>query len=686
MNKKRLFHSVIFIFLFFSVNAAAQNYVFSSSEAQSKNSIGVRSANAGFAEQEFRRGVYSYYRGNYNDAIMEFEKALSYLPSENIILDWLGKSYYKSGLEGSALDNWKLAAENGYGGLLLQNKIEIVRERRINDNSYDSPVKYTECGAYPGINGENLVFSQPVGILPESDGSVWVISYGTNQLLRMDVNGFVFERKNGSPAGFDRPMDIIRAKSGDLLITEFAGDRISVFDKKGNYKSFFGSKGTGVGNVIGPQYLASDEFGNIYVSDFGNGRVDVFDSDGKGLFYFGNFKAPSGIAVVDSSVYVADSVTGGVYEFDTAGNFLGFLCQEKTFVHPEAMKIWGKYLILCDRNKIYSIDIASGAVFENSTSGNGPSKLTAAVPDVNGNLLASDFETNEIYVMAKLSELVGGLFVQIENVNADNFPSVVLEVKVENRHRQSVVGLKEKNFIVTENKARVKDLKFLGASYANEKADITILVDRSLESKQYFQHIESAIQEIALSMNGQGTLRLVSVGEIPVLEYEGSPQNLEKFSINSLRNPLSSSCQLDVAIRLAANGLINGEKKRGIIYTGTGNAGSHSFSKYGLTDISAYLNNNSIIFSSVLVNESRPSKEISFIFSHTNGKQYYVYRTSGLSNVVQDIIDMPSGIYQFSYTSSLSTSFGQKYLGVEVEAYLLNRSGRDDSGYFAPLQ
>ena len=82
MNKKILFHSVIFVFLFFSVNAAAQNYVFSSSEAQSKNSIGVRSANAGFAEQEFRRGVYSYYRGNYNDAIMEFEKALSYLPSE----------------------------------------------------------------------------------------------------------------------------------------------------------------------------------------------------------------------------------------------------------------------------------------------------------------------------------------------------------------------------------------------------------------------------------------------------------------------------------------------------------------------------------------------------------------------------------------------------------------------------
>ena len=76
MNKKILFHSVIFIFLFFSFNAVAQNYVFSSSEAQSKNSIGVRSANAGFAEQEFdkpdfpdrRNTGYHQIHGNQQDA------------------------------------------------------------------------------------------------------------------------------------------------------------------------------------------------------------------------------------------------------------------------------------------------------------------------------------------------------------------------------------------------------------------------------------------------------------------------------------------------------------------------------------------------------------------------------------------------------------------------------------------
>jgi len=39
-----------------------------------------------------------------------------------------------------------------------------------------------------------------------------------------------------------------------------------------------------------------------------------------------------------------------------------------------------------------------------------------------------------------------------------------------------------------------------------------------------------------------------------------------------------------------------------------------------------------------------------------------------------------------SYVSTLPTNFGENYLPLETEVYLLNRSGRDESGYFAPLQ
>ena len=77
--------------LFISVTwfSFAQNGAFTSEGATARSSIGARTAASGLAEQEFRRGVQAYYRGAFNDSILEFEKALSYLPSENIILDWL---------------------------------------------------------------------------------------------------------------------------------------------------------------------------------------------------------------------------------------------------------------------------------------------------------------------------------------------------------------------------------------------------------------------------------------------------------------------------------------------------------------------------------------------------------------------------------------------------------------------
>ena len=235
---KKIIKSAFFTTLFFTCfSAFSQNGIFNSEQALAKSSTGARSANAGFAEEEFRKGVQAYYRGSYNDAILEFEKALSYLPTENVILEWLGNAYYRSGLEGTALAQWQTASDNGWGGLLLKNKIEIVRERRISNNSYETPIKYTESGSYPGVtsDGKRLVFSQPVSILPNNDGSMWIVAYGSNELLRMDINGFVFKRTNGPVAGFDRPMDIIRLSNGNILISEFAGDRLSEFDENGNF-------------------------------------------------------------------------------------------------------------------------------------------------------------------------------------------------------------------------------------------------------------------------------------------------------------------------------------------------------------------------------------------------------------------------------------------------------------------
>ncbi len=649
----------------------------------------------GFAAEEFRRGVQSYYRGAFNEAILQFETALSYLPEEGLILEWLGKSYYKSGIEGAAIQQWKYATELGHGGLLLENKTNAIQDRRLAQGGFDELSRYVEAGSFASktADGQTTYFSQPTSILPLPDGGAWFVAYGSNELLRMNVNGDITLRIRGPVNGFDRPMDIVRLSDGSLLLSEFAGDRISMLSSAGLYKTSFGTSGLENGNLLGPQYLALDSSENIYVTDFGNGRVAVFNRVGEPLFTFGTksssfkgFSAPSGIAIVHDIVYVSDAVYGAIYSFDTAGNYLGVLVPEGTLERPEAMKHWRDVLLLADSNKILAIDTTTGSITEVASAGNAPSRLTCAVSDVNGNIWAADFMMNELLVMAKMSDLVGGLFVQIERVNADAFPEVAVDVRVENRTRQAVTGLGELNFFLTEENNPVLEQTLIGAASQNDRADIAIIIDRSETMTRYADAVDSAVLELASSLEGKGTITLISASNIPVLEFSGSPSYLSKFSSDELQASTSSERAFDQSLRLAANGLINGESKRSVIFITDGSFSQTALHNYGLSDLSAYMNNNGILFSVINVTQNPLPPEINYLVEQTAGHNYYVYRPTGLSTVVQDVLDSPVGLYRFTFTSQRQTNFGESFIPLEVEAYLLNLSGRDETGYFAPLE
>ena len=653
----------------------------------------IRSGNEGFASEEFRRGVQAYYKGAFNEAIVQFEKALAYLPDDNLILDWLGKAYYKAGLEGSALSYWNNASENGYGGLLLENKIEIVRERRVTGDSTDKLMRFSEAGAFPGEFQGNLIYSGPVAVQPNYDGTMWVAAYNTNELILLNQNGKVVNRVEGPINGFDRPSDILRLHDGKLLVSEHAGDRLVLLDSKGHFEKYIGSKGRGTGQLVGPLYLAQDYLERIYVTDYGNRRIDVFDKDGEAVYFFGGkkgdfdgLKGPTGIALVDERVFVADDQLGSIYEFDRAGNFIRELVEPGTFKKPESIKYWNGSLVVCDSNRVVSVDADSGALFEYVRTGNAPARVTAAEPDVNGNLIVTDFTANEVYVMSKVQELVGGLFVQIEQIDASKFPNVTVELRVENRHRQPVVGLQEENFYLTENMRPVSKLKMLGAASNNTDADITVIIDRSVNSSLYGREIESSVKEIAASMKGMGTLRIVAAGAIPAVEYIGKPDALGDFSLAALKTKESSTAACDLALRLASNDLINAAKKRGIILITEASDNKLTFDKYNLAELSSYMNNNSISFSVIQLDQSALGDELAYVADSTSGEVYYIYRPQGLGDVVKDIIELPQGIYQLSFTSAMSTNFGANYLPLEAEVYLLNRSGRDETGYFAPMQ
>jgi hypothetical protein len=259
-------------------------------------------------------------------------------------------------------------------------------------------------------------------------------------------------------------------------------------------------------------------------------------------------------------------------------------------------------------------------------------------------------------------------------------------VSVENRRREPVVGLKAVNFLITEEKRPVVNQQFAGAAYANEVCDITLLIDRSSETAARSDSLNAAIKEIIAAMGNKGTLRIVSAGDNPILEYVGNPSVVNDFTAAKLKAPVSRNVLLDLGIRFAANDLVNAEKKRAIIYLTAGQVGSSAFNRYGLTDLTAFLNNNHVAFYTLSLTQSAPQDELAYITEHTEGKNYYVYRPEGLRGIVRDVLSDPRGLYQLTYTSSLPTDFGRAFLSVEVESYLLNRSGRDETGFYVALE
>lgn len=652
----------------------------------------VSAADRALAGDEFRRGVQSYNRRAFNDSILIFEKALSYLPGEPLILDWLGKAYFRTGSEGAALQQWQFAIDAGYGAELLKTRVETVRERRMVRPAFGEDSRYVEAAQIKSTTIAGEIFKQPVSVASLDDGTFWISAYGSNELVRFDVNGQVVGRSRGPVTGFDRPFDLVRAPGGKLFVTEVGADRVSILDIDGKYISFFGEKGRGNGQLIGPQFIAFDSIGNVYVTDYGNARVVVFDPEGKPLFTFGTknavfpgFKAPGGIAVYDDVVYVADTITGAIHSFDTAGNYTGEFLGEGSIVQSESIRVWDGYLLVTALNSVYAVDPYSGSMFDVARLGNAPVRITSAVSDINGNLLLADYRGNVVQIISRMSELVGGLFVQIDRVMSDSFPLVTLELRVEDRNRNPVVGLKESNFLVTEEKRPVSDAKLVASGWIDTACDVTVVVDRSATSDSYKAEIRQALTEISRAMNGKGTLRLVSAGALPVQEGAGSPET-GNWNALAFKAAASRNWVFDLAIRLAANDLVNASRKRALVYLSTGEVSEAGFKKYGLNDLASYLNNNGIIFSNVYLTRKQAPGEYEYLARSTGGSSYYVYRNEGLASVVSDILSAANGCYVMTYTSTLPTDFGRSYLPVEVETYLMNRSGRDETGYFAPLQ
>jgi DNA-binding beta-propeller fold protein YncE len=669
--------------------------------------------NALHSEEQFRIGVHAYNRYAFNEAILSFERALSFRPGEPLIMDWLGRAYYRSGMEETALRQWRSAAQ-GYGwnsgeGMILGSRIETVGNRRGLLPVNDDDIRYVEAGRYPGEYDGNVYYRQPTAVLPLEDGSVWVVAYGSNEILRMDVNGLVMERKRGPLNGFDRPYDLVRSPGGDrFYLSEYRGGRVSVLSANGDWQAYIGTRGLGDGNLIGPQNLAVDEDGYLYVVDYGNSRVVKFDPQGNYILSFGRgglnsppgastgtqggpsngfpgFISPTGIAARDGLVYTADGAAKRIFIHDSNGTYRGILAAEG-LTGPESLRFLSDgRLLAADTNRVLLIDPHSALVRVLGTAGNSKLRITGADMDANGNLLVANFNAGEVSVLTRLDDMASGLFVQVERVNAERFPQITVDLLVQDRLRRPIAGLEARNFLISEGGGVASEQNFISAAYRSPYMDLSILVERSPRTLALREDLVAAARDInAVVANGKGRLRsLVSAGSQPVRERIDTSLESAARGNAAAYDP---RWRFDQGLRLAATDLLDGEKKRAVVFVSSGELSGLPFEQYGLSELAGYLANNGIVFHAVVVGGGPVSEEIQYLCRETGGEVMPLYRPQGIRATLEKLSAYPSGFYSLSYRSLLPTNFGTSYLPMEVEVYLMERSGRDSTGYFPPLE
>ena len=126
--------------------------------------------------------------------------------------------------------------------------------------------------------------------------------------------------------GLDHPYGMAFNSHQEMIVSEFGGHRLSIFDIRGQKIRTFGSHGDSSDQIEYPKGVATDDTDNIYVSS--EHKLQKFTSSG-GLIKCigrrgskeGKFEYPRGIALYDNQVYVCDKGNNRIQVFDLDLNF-----------------------------------------------------------------------------------------------------------------------------------------------------------------------------------------------------------------------------------------------------------------------------------------------------------------------------------------------------------------------------
>lgn len=183
-------------------------------------------------------------------------------------------------------------------------------------------------------NGKHLrswgdgMFTQAHGLRVDRQGNVWVTDRSSHQVMKFTPDGTLLLEigkkgvagDNSSTDALNGPSDLVFAPNGEFYVSdgESTNTRVVKYSKDGKFLKFWGTKGTGPGQLDVPHSIAMDSKGRVYVANRSNKRIEVFDQDGRFLDQITSAGTPYGLFMTkDDILYVVDGTQGNPDEFLT---------------------------------------------------------------------------------------------------------------------------------------------------------------------------------------------------------------------------------------------------------------------------------------------------------------------------------------------------------------------------------
>ena len=373
--------------------------------------------------------------------------------------------------------------------------------------------------------------------------------------------------------------------------------------------------------------------------------------------------------------------------FDSSGNH-ELTISSSLLNAPEGLALDSQgRIFLADGKKVFYVKPETGEIEPFDPEWEQGAKVMISAPDQNNNLLVADFDMNRIRVLTESTQIYSGIVPRIVRIVSDNYPKVYVEVEVEDPQGRPVMGLESNNFILSETKTRVLNIAMDQQPYANREIEVSVLVDRMPQMKDFKQETADAVTYMAENMNKRGGEWLYNLRALPVQDAVKNLSVLKQVELATDESTISSQVRFDLSLRLAASQLIPSIRKKAVFFiTAGGELSSKAFSQYDLVELSNYLKSNGIRFYILRVGPLPIAPELEYIRTTTGGLIYDLAAPTALGGVIESLETSQTGKYVLTYQSITPPEFGTRYipLGVEVQHY--KKSGRTELGYFAPMR